>query len=525
MKNSSVPGQRKRAYSPPLPPGWSRWFDKTGRPYFINDEDGSTSWEDPRAPPEAILNQAVPQAPQAARMVSHQRATPSFPSPPPNPRAPQLVPPQAHVLPDLLTRDSRPLRDSPVQVHINGIDSAISEQDILLFFGQYAASIVRVCRKETYCFVHFGEDLSTAMSSVADLDGRTLAGRHVRVSLNKATAEKYRIPMSASSLQPPRRPEPQNMVSQNSSSFHHKPPSVPIPDRNSTAPGDVSLHVSGMPPSTTEQDILDFFRTFRARVLRVSYRPQQGFAFIHFDSVTVARAAIDKLNGKPDKLGQKWKVCLSSRSVTQLGSLASARPQNPQRPSAGPAVPFAEPRGADDETIQLFVGGLAPEITNDDLRAVFAGSPILKIHRSKETHGFVHVADINTALDVMRDMEGAPCKRRLLRISLSTAACQRYGIPQDPHRRPQLMLRGMPMTVTEEHVRGFLGPHNDHVVDIKPTENPGEWSVVMAGLNQALACYEALDGRDFSGSFIEMRLSDASSRCLNLPPRPDKRGV
>lgn len=53
-------------------------------------------------------------------------------------------------------------------------------------------------------------------------------------------------------------------------------------DRNSTAPGDVSLHVSGMPPSTTEQDILDFFRTFRARVLRVSYRPQQGFAFIHF---------------------------------------------------------------------------------------------------------------------------------------------------------------------------------------------------------------------------------------------------
>lgn len=88
MKNSSVPGQRKRAYSPPLPPGWSRWFDKTGRPYFINDEDGSTSWEDPRAPPEAILNQAVPQAPRAPRMVSHQRATPSFPSPPPNPRAP-----------------------------------------------------------------------------------------------------------------------------------------------------------------------------------------------------------------------------------------------------------------------------------------------------------------------------------------------------------------------------------------------------------------------------------------------------
>lgn len=63
-----------------------------------------------------------------------------------------------------------------MQVHINGIDSAISEQDILLFFGQYAASIVRVCRKETYCFVHFGEDLNTAMSSVADLDGRTLAG-------------------------------------------------------------------------------------------------------------------------------------------------------------------------------------------------------------------------------------------------------------------------------------------------------------------------------------------------------------
>lgn len=42
----------------------------------------------------------------------------------------------------------------------------------------------------------------------------------------------------------------------------------------------------------------------------------------------------------------------------------------------------------------------------------------------------------------------------------------------------------MPMTVTEEHVRGFLGPHNDHVVDIKPTENPGEWSVVMAAQGQ-----------------------------------------
>lgn len=56
--------------------------------------------------------------------------------------------------------------------------------------------------------------------------------------------------------------------------------------------------------------------------------------------------------------------------------------------------------------------------------------------------------------------------------------------PQDPHRRPQLMLRGMPMTVTEEHVRGFLGPHSDHVVDIKPTKNPGEWSVVMAAQGQ-----------------------------------------
>ena len=166
--------------------------------------------------------------------------------------------------------------------------------------------------------------------------------------------------------------------------------------------------------------------------------------------------------------------------------------------------------------MQLYVGGINSSVTEDDIWQTFAGCPVHKVRRFKEAYCFVHLPDINTALDVMRDKDNAQCGSRHIRISLSTPTCKHYGVSSQPHRKPQLLLAGMPADANVEDVRDFLGEFSGSTEDITPAKG-GEWSVVCAGVNEALAAQEALDQKPFLGNSVEVRLSDASSRCLSVP--------
>ena len=169
------------------------------------------------------------------------------------------------------------------------------------------------------------------------------------------------------------------------------------------------------------------------------------------------------------------------------------------------------------------MANLVAEITPEDIWKAFEGCPIQKVYRVKDTYCFVHVPDINTALDIMRERDGERCGSRQMRISLCTNVCKRYGVPPQPHRKPQLLLRGMPPDANVEDVRVFLADYSG-VIDMERTEilEPGTWSIVVNSVNDALSCQEALDGKFFLGNNVEVRLSDASSRCLSLPPQPNR---
>ena len=168
--------------------------------------------------------------------------------------------------------------------------------------------------------------------------------------------------------------------------------------------------------------------------------------------------------------------------------------------------------------MQLYVSGINSSVTKDDIWQTFAGCPVQKVYRPKDAYCFVHMPDIETALDVMCDKDNAPCGTRHIRISLSAPTCKRYKVSSQPHRKPQLLLAGMPADANIEDVRVFLGEYSGSTEDITQTEK-GEWSVVCVGVDEALAARDALDQKFFLGNSTEVRLSDASSRCLNIHQR------
>eukprot|EP00667_Euglena_gracilis_P006980 EG_transcript_7046 len=547
MKRRASPppaaGSKRRAFSPPLPPGWSRWHDKTGRPYFINDEDGTTTWEDPRAP-VASAPQPPPRR-ESARPPPQSRQPPPHVSVPAVPWLPTLAagsspkhPPASHRPPTTLVppvrqaappqrSDAGSGKDSTVQLHVSGLDPSIDEKHVRDHFRNYEQFVSKCIRlKDTYCFLHFGDHLGPALAAIAELDGQPLMGRMLRVRLTKNTCEQYGIPEEPTTKPrqqaklPPQQPAAPPVVYPPVASHRLPAGASPVVDEP------VQVHVSGLHPAMTEDDIRDFFRSFKNRILKVHCKADKGFAFVHLDSIRAARAAIEKLNGRSDRQGTRLRVDLSSHDAVRYG----AQPPNataPRAPRARQGPPArrdanAENQGSEDD-IQLFVGGLAADITVDDIWRCFSDCPVSKVHRVKDSHCFIHLPDINTALDVMRDKEGSRCGSRIVRIALSSAACKRYNVPPEPHRKPQLILRRMPPDGTVEDVRVFLADHSGVAEEITPGDNPGEWSVVVSGVQEALDCYASLDGKYFLGSTVELALSDASSRCLNLPPRPEKK--
>lgn len=390
--------------------------------------------------------------------------------------------------------------ESPVQLHVSGLDSGVSEADIRGFFGRFERIIQRFHRsRDGYCFLHFGEDLETATVAIEELDGQICLGRTIKVRFATSTMERYGLTQAQNQMLYPIL----NVATPSLS------PGV-LPANES-----IQVHVSGLNPNTTAEDLKEFFHSFVGHFVKAYCKATHGYAFVHMDSISAAMAAVKKLNGKIDKFGNKLHVALSSETALRYG-----QPSRTPKPADGLEYDGYKEVSQDDDRVQLYVGGLTAEVSEDDIWQVFEGCPVLKVHRAKDTYCFIHLPDINTALDVMRDKDNSTCGSRNLKVSLSTPACRRYGVPPQPHRKPQLLLRGIPPGATPEDISVFLAEHASYAEEVAPV-CAGEWSIVFIGVSEALHCLASLDGKSFLGSVVEVRLSDASSRCLNMPPRPN----
>ena len=320
---------KRRSFSPPLPPGWSRWEDKNGRPYFINEEDGSTTWEDPRAPaspPKADRHERGSRAP--ARAPSPRRA-PSAPAPRGNHSVPpvplHVAPGPVFVPPPAVLKPEGPISSS-VQLHVSNLDMSIGERELLDFFGKFSRHILKFNRsKDQYCFVHFGDDLDAALAAISVLDGRRCNGRSLQVRLTNTSAQRYGVPITgvdidaAPAMRAPFPTAPtMPVVVPDPRQFLQQPTQ---PGQHSTRGDNIQIHCSGITAETTEEDLREFFHSFKKHLIRFHIKGGHGYSFVHMDSIRAGVAAIRKLNQKDDRVGNRLKLQLSQETISRFGDL------------------------------------------------------------------------------------------------------------------------------------------------------------------------------------------------------------
>ena len=335
-ENSPPQGAKRRATSPPLPPGWSRWHDKTGRPYFINDEDGSTTWEDPRAPCEPPSRPPRHNAPREDRQKP--RREPRY-EPLESLRAfqttPQLpVDTSAHGTAALSADEGyRGDQGSKVQLHISGLDANLTDSDLRAHLTQFSNYILRISRAkntEKYCFVHFGENLDAAVNAVAMLDGSTCKGRRLTVALTKQTAERFGLqtkPAQAVFAQPQMPFMPESRMASPSTAATIQPLQV-------SSREDVQVHLGGLHNNTTQEDVRHFMRSFSSHITKVYIKTGGGYGFVHMDSISAAVAATKKLDGKMDNYDRRVSVQLSSDTAARYGKVIQKANRTREQPNS-----------------------------------------------------------------------------------------------------------------------------------------------------------------------------------------------
>ncbi|KXZ53534.1 hypothetical protein GPECTOR_7g984 [Gonium pectorale] len=187
---------------------------------------------------------------------------------------------------------------------------------------------------------------------------------------------------------------------------------------------DFSLFVGDLPPEVHDHFLESFFRQYfpsvrSAKVMTDPYTGRsKGFGFVRFGVEAERDRAVVDMNG----------VFISSRPVRV--SLATAR-----RADGGPSVPGSRMPGGgggggpgggpplsgelDPHNTTLFIGGLAPTVSEEELRAVFmryGEIQYVKIPPGKGC-GFVQFVDRQAAEYAMAEVNGSFIGGSAVRIS------------------------------------------------------------------------------------------------------------
>lgn len=193
---------------------------------------------------------------------------------------------------------------------------------------------------------------------------------------------------------------------------------------------DFSVFVGDIANDLSESSLLDFFQKkfpscFSARIMTdptTGY--SKGYGFVKFTREQEANAALVQTQGAMLK-GRPIRVSTASKSGTSASAAKpAAQPKVTVPPQqASPAFnQFSDPNNT-----TLFIGGLSPYVTAEELRVLFENFGKLvyvKIPNGKNC-GFVQYISRRDAEQALTQMQGYPLGHSRIRISWGERAAQR----------------------------------------------------------------------------------------------------
>ncbi|KAK9796272.1 hypothetical protein WJX73_001196 [Symbiochloris irregularis] len=205
-------------------------------------------------------------------------------------------------------------------------------------------------------------------------------------------------------------------------------------------PDDCKLYVSNLTPSVTDDALKALMQPFgnvlhAVVIMDMVTMQSRGFGFVHMDNAQSAAHAVDGLHGKP----------MEGRPLTVR--LRSQKGEGGPRP--GPSGPPMMMRSSEPDDSKLYVAHLPSNMDDDGLRRLFEPyGPVLstRVIMDRETgvakgYGFVNMADIGSASQAMRSLEGYKLGDKTLSVKI---AGQKGG---GGGPGPQSMGPGMPRPV------------------------------------------------------------------------------
>ncbi|KAI9026940.1 hypothetical protein DFJ74DRAFT_529873 [Hyaloraphidium curvatum] len=257
-------------------------------------------------------------------------------------------------------------------------------------------------------------------------------------------------------------------------------------------------------------------------------RANPGYCFVEFTSQQACQMALG-LNGQP--------IPGTPRAFRlNWASGAGAQPAVAPRPWAGGAIGMD--RGGPE--FSVFVGDLAPEVTDYMLASLFTHYPSFKtakvvtdpVTNVSRGYGFVRFTDESEQVRAIAEMQGQYCGSRPMRISLATPK-NRVASPQGPTgyggasplnqftdpTNTTVFVGGLSAFVTEDELRSFFAPYGI-ITYVKIPPGKGCGFVQYADRPSAEMAIQMLNGYNLGGSRIRLSWgrSHTASRAGYSPP-------
>jgi nucleolysin TIA-1/TIAR len=307
--------------------------------------------------------------------------------------------------------------------------TAVDENALYSIFSSYGAiaSQPKIIRDRVsgaslgYGFVEFA-DPASAKAALEALNGRTLAGSELKINWAHTSHNRYGYGGYPSG--PNSSPYPVY-----SSYVPYGYPPAPAAPAAAAPYGGYQVFVGDLPQEVDDAKLREIFGAFgsvlEARVMTDTQTGRsRGYAFVSFGDRDAAQHAIAQMNGF--LLGSKRIRCNwatprqaynnAMRSTTQQPGQGSAQAGNGSGAPGSSQLTSAPPSSTSSS---VYVGNLAPETSDTQLRSIFANYGPVRDVRIMVDKGFafVHMGNHEAAGAAIAAMNGQEINGRLVRCS------------------------------------------------------------------------------------------------------------